>query len=420
MGHPKDQKNTKNNIFITNFLVISTFLLLWSNNAYFILGNSLKLICLFFGFIGVFISAFYLRFSKNFIKFSIKSLFFFLLFVAVAHVNHQNTLDSNNLLFGVICLLLLLSGFLIGQHSSNMAVVNKITILFLCFLTILGAYFFIKNQTMLSVENSISQRIGNDGSDDNINAVGIAYCNANIFFILFYFINQDYLKKIFKIIIFVTLISVLIVIISTGSRGALLFVFFVVSLTYINRLKSIVGFVSIAFKTVLTVVLVIGLFLVFSVYFPVLDQKFNMMISRFELLFEFFDTGGGDLSAIEREGAYNHFYTNLNDFILFGEKKYSPYPHNIFMEILLRWGFIFGFPLIIFIVLGFIKAFKLLIKNSNFQPFYYLYIYFLLFSFLQALSSLSLEMNRILWLSLGVVYGISIKKNSFHNLNRLS
>mgnify|MGYP007020175177 CR=1 FL=1 len=72
----------------------------------------------------------------------------------------------------------------------------------------------------------------------------------------------------------------------------------------------------------------------------------------------------------------------------------------------MRWGIIFGAPLLILIVRNFFKCLKLLVKNFAIKPLNKLFIFCFLFAFLQSMSSMSLEMNRMLWLGLGVVSGL--------------
>jgi len=110
-------------------------------------------------------------------------------------------------------------------------------------------------------------------------------------------------------------------------------------------------------------------------YFPILETKIEATTLRFEYLLEFTTTGRGNASADEREMVYNNFYNNLDDFILFGKKGYLPYPHNQFMEIIMRWGIIFGAPLLIFNVRNIFKGLKLIVKNVAVKPFYKLFVF---------------------------------------------
>lgn len=398
------RKKRKNKIR-TNIFVFSIFFMLWSVNGYFLMGNSFKLACLFIGIMGVVSVAFSLNFNKKFISFSFKCILMLWLFWGVAYYNEQNTLDTTTIIFDIICLLLLISGFLLGQNHVLFTKVNKYVIYFISVLAVVGAYYFIQNQSTIALQGSKSVRVGSDSAETGINAVGLAYVNANLFLILLFLINQQYVKKYLKIILFIGLLSCSIIIVSSGSRGAILFIGFILFFAYFSKIKKISNVFSGITKFILIAISVIGLYFLVSDYFPVLEQKVNATSKRFESMFEFVETGKGDASVNEREKLYNNFYSNLNSFILFGRVNYSPYPHNIIMEVISRWGFIMGLPLLIFFFRGFLKAFKMLINKTKNETIVNLFVYCLIFCFLQSFSSLSLEINRMLWLGLGFIYG---------------
>ncbi|MNG14382.1 hypothetical protein D3C84_981280 [compost metagenome] len=104
------------------------------------------------------------------------------------------------------------------------------------------------------------------------------------------------------------------------------------------------------------------------------------------------------------------FFENIGDVILIGKERYVPYPHNQFIEIIMRWGLFLGLPLFVFSIRNFIRALILLLKKGNISPFVNLILFIFIFSFFQSLSSMSLEMNRTLWFGFGFLAAIS--KNS--------
>lgn len=397
----------------TNIFVASVFFMIWSVNGYFLLGNTFKLICLFIGLVGVFLVSFTLKFGKKFLNFCIKSILMLLLFWIIAYFNKQNTLDTTTVVFDFICILLLLSGFLVGQNHFFFTKVNKYVIIFISILAVIGAYYFIQNQSAIALQGTQSGRVGGGDSEDiGINAVGLAYVNANLFIILLFLINQNYIKNYQKVILFIGILSCSIIIVSSGSRGAMLFIGFILFFVYFSKIKKISNFFSGLAKFVIIVITIIGLYFFTLSYFPVLEQKVNATSKRFESMFLFVETGRGDASVDEREKLYKSFYNNLNNFILLGEVNYKPYPHNIIMEIISRWGLIVGLPLLVFLINGFFKAFKLLINKNKNKTIIYLFVYCFIFCFLQSFSSLSLEINRMLWLGLGFIYGNSKLKHT--------
>lgn len=391
-----------------NVFIFSVFLLMWSTNAYFILGNSLKLSCLFLGFIGVVTSTFTMRINKKSIKFAIISILFLLLYWAIAYFNEQQTLETTLLIFDVICVFLLISGYIISQNINLNIKFYSLTIIIVCFLTIIGTYFFLKNQTLLSIQTSSTQRIASNSDDDNINAIGLAYTNASLLFLLFFLLREKYLKKWLKIFIIISIICSVVILVSTSSRGAMLYVVFLLILFYLSKIKSIKTLIRSMFILLLSIIILIGVYFGLKDFFPIIEAKVEFTFKRFETLFSFLESGSGDGSSAERKEFYDYFFKNLNDFILLGENNYHPYPHNIFMEILMRWG-LFGVPLIIFVITKFIKALGFVTNKIELIPLNLLFSFLLLFSILMSLSSMSLEMNRGMWLTLGFIWGVNKK-----------
>ena len=237
---------------------------------------------------------------------------------------------------------------------------------------------------------------------NNINPVGFAYANGIVFFILFHFFSYKKLKIWIRIMLLISIASCLYIILTTESRGALIYLFLILLFYFFKKFKS----VKLSFYFLIYIIFFIGALNLLIYYFPIVLDKFENIFIRFQNLLEFTDTGYGDDSAKGRVKYFNDFLKNLDNFILFGQKGYTPYPHNLFMEIIMRWGIIFGAPLLILIVRVVFKCLKLLVKNFAIKPLHKLFVFCFLFAFLQSMSSMSLEMNRMLWLGLGVISGL--------------
>ena len=128
------------------------------------------------------------------------------------------------------------------------------------------------------------------------------------------------------------------------------------------------------------------------------EGNISNFTDRFLRLQGLFD-GDYDRSSLARLEKLTSVKDKLFVFF-FGQKNYEPYPHNIFLEILLRWGTLFGLPLLIIINR---TLYKVLVRRrgvfNNGDVLSALFI----FSFLFSLTSLSLEMNRFLFLGMGYI-----------------
>ena len=114
---------------------------------------------------------------------------------------------------------------------------------------------------------------------------------------------------------------------------------------------------------------------------------------------------GLDISANSRIEYWNHYASIFTDWILFGERFYNGYPHNQYLEILVRFGLL-GIPLLIlslFVICQFIHSFLFKKKKRDFELTLVSAIF--LFAYLSSLSSLNLEMNRAMFFGLGYFFG---------------
>lgn len=142
--------------------------------------------------------------------------------------------------------------------------------------------------------------------------------------------------------------------------------------------------------------------------FPIIESNIDGLSQRLELLISFTKRDRIDPSGQERVMVYEKFMNNFSSFFPAGEKNYKPYPHNQFMEIIMRWG-LFGLPLLFLSVKLYLKSFKHVnVNNYTVKPVATIIIVLFLFSYFQSMTSLSLEMNRMLWLGFGFL--ISYKK----------
>ena len=169
---------------------------------------------------------------------------------------------------------------------------------------------------------------------------------------------------------------------------------------------------SYIFKFTLSFIFIILVFyLIYPIvvdYFPILESRFVGLLNRFENLFLYSQNKNVDLSSQARQVYLANFYNEFYSFILLGQFNYKPYPHNIFLELIMRWGLI-GVAVLFLILKSFYKAIYYVnskIKSTFSIPILICILF--VFCLLQSLSSLSLEMNRMLWLGLG--FFITFKK----------
>lgn len=396
----------KENKIVSNF-IIGLFLLIWSVNAFVIFGVVGKFISLFVGFLVLLSCFFYFKeYFRRELNFTVRALLFYLLYFVIAYVQNQS-MDMTGFVFSIICFILLIIGFFFGSHNYTFYNSSKKLSLIFVLLAFLGAYFFYIKQS--AYFDPFGNSIGRETGDELLNPNGVGYTQALLFIFVYwiYLINDFGLKA--KIIIFASMFSVFFIILSTSARGAImsLSLFLILynikpSIEKNDMYNKFIKFIKFIF---LIIFLIFFIKLIMD-FFPFMDSKLNVLLKRFDSLLY---ATSEDYSINDRMVMYNEFKQNWVNYI-FGKEEYIGYPHNIFLEIFMRWG-IFGIPLMVLITKYFFRSIKFINKtNVKKNQLLLLICSLYFFSFLQSLTSLNLEMNRTLWLGLGFLMGLSKNK----------
>lgn len=371
-------------------------------SSYFIFGSTGRLLLQLFGFLLVVYAAYNTPNKKNLIKKSIISFLFFVIIILISLVNEQEVFDFTNVIFALICFILTILGLVIGNNHSYYNNISNTHVFLFCGLLLVSSFYF-HNYLNVNFLNTRSLDLEN-----SVNTIGMAYTNGMLFF-FFYYLNLR-MKKANIIIRGIIIFSIIICffnILATQSRGALIYILLT---SLIINSKFI--FSKNIFKFILAVLsLVLIFYLLYPILvdnFPILESRFLGLFNRLENLFMFSQNKNIDLSAQARQVFIADFYNEFYSFILLGQFNYKPYPHNLFLELIMRWGLI-GVTLSFLILKSFYRA--IYNANSTTQSnnrMLILICSLFIFSLLQSLSSLSLEMNRMLWFGFG--FFITFKK----------
>lgn len=391
----------------TKTLIIGLFLLIWSVNAYIIVGNLGKYLSLFGGFSILFLLYFVnKKIGHKDVSFFLKSLLFYSLYLSIAVIQSQN-LDKTGFVFSFICFALLNIGFYIGSNNLFTIKLTKSHFIIFCLLSLFGALTFYRKQA--STFKTVVSDVGRGTGDDFLNPNGVAYTESLVFIFLFWLLFQIKNKNI-RILAIISIIAVLLIIFMTSARGATLSLLLFIIYFYYKGIKNSKKVVQSFLKYFFTSAIIISAFVLLAKNIPFINSKLEFLTDRFISLIDFFSEKDYDYSIDDRTEMYNHFYKNWQEYLL-GKEDYIGYPHNIYVEIFMRWG-LFGLPLIFIITKYFFKSLKLISRNileSQYSIVFLLASLFF-FSFLQSLTSLNLEMNRSLWLSLGFLIGFFSNK----------
>ena len=136
----------------------------------------------------------------------------------------------------------------------------------------------------------------------------------------------------------------------------------------------------------------------------IFQEKFDALYKRFENLYLMAIGQSSDLSTQNRFDLYMHFLSRPQEWILIGEKNLSFYPHNQFLEIFVRFGLFWNSSLAASLYGAYNFHIRNFSKKFRSEEFIFMSIVFV-FSYLQSQSSLGLDINRSLFLSLGFMLG---------------
>ena len=145
---------------LESFFLISGSVLIFYSISKFIYFSDLKTFRLIWGFV---------------------LLSFYLL---ISYLQDQETFKTQIILFSIINYFLFISGFVLKKLVKTKFVISSKLIYFICFLTIFSCYTFFLNISLLDLDRT------RDIGDDDLNAVGIAYANTQLFLIFLFLLKK--------------------------------------------------------------------------------------------------------------------------------------------------------------------------------------------------------------------------------------
>ena len=398
-------RSSKQNIKIDVFL-LGLFLLLWATNAYLIFGNLGKYASLSLGILLIITSLINIKIDLKTSRIAFISFCILIFYIILSYLLDQETFNPLIISFDFVNLFLFVLGLILARRTMHEIKIRKSVIIFISILSITSGYFYFTNQVSLNYEVGI-RGLG----DSNLNAIGVAYVNAQLLILIIWFLLRK--NNVFiKWLLIIAAISIIIVLLITESRGPILFLVMIFFLVFFKNI-----FKAFKFRNVLSTfsVLLIILFIISNT--PIIQSKIQSVTKRFSVLFISSSIKNNeDRSTTARLDIQSDFFNNY-DKMIFGKYNYAPYPHNQFLEIYMRWG-VFGMPILIISILSFINAIRFYTRQKeNKSSLNYLLLLLFVYCYLQSMTSLSLDNNRLLWFGFGLFMN-NFKLNSHRRFQR--
>jgi O-antigen ligase len=382
-------KSSKQNIKV-NFFLLGLFLLLWATNAYLIFGNLGKYTSLSLGVLLLLTSVINKKIDLKILRVALVSFFVLIFYIMLSYFQDQVTFKLLNISFNFVNLFLFILGFILSEREKHEIKISRLVIIFISILSIISSYFYYINQVSLNLETGV-RGLG----DDNLNAIGVAYVHAQLLILIIWFLlrkNSFFIKWL----LIIASISILIVLLITESRGPLLFLALILFLLFFKNIFKIIKFRNL----LSTLSIILTIFIAFNT--TLIQNKIQAVTQRFAVLVVSSSIKNIEDRSVSARIEKQSFFFNNYDKMFFGMYKYSPYPHNQFIEIFMRWG-VFGIPIFIISILSFINAIRFYRRqNKNKSSLDFLLLLLFVFCYLQSMTSLSLDNNRLLWMGFGL------------------
>ena len=390
--------------FSALFIIIGLVMLHWSQAMYFVAGNKLRLGSLGIGFILI-VGAACLRARWGILRHSpmvvVSGFYFFMLALLSKFQMHMIWFDKTQQIFCVVCWALFVAGYILAQEkrveSGAPTQWSLVVIAGIAIVALLAFMRFVKGISF----HGTSRGFGGT----TLNPVGVAYANAClglVFILLSMFSKSLWRKALFLL----TGALALFVVLSSASRGAVIWGSAAIGFFFIlNRHRKYLSPKAILFAVLGVAIVIPVLMVIYKTNYGV-AERFDVLFDRFEDMFYSLSGEGEDLSLNSRQIMWEYYLSNVDQWILIGEKGYVGYPHNQWIEIGARFGLL-GLPMLILSITVLIGLLVSVAKPHRWYPDleYSIVVTLFIFGYLQSMSSLSLQVNRVLWLGFGYLLG---------------
>jgi hypothetical protein len=384
-------------------LICGVIFMYWSTPMFFIGGQFARLGSLVLGFSCVMLATYLRARGRVFLHlgFLASSGTYFVSLLALTKLQqHDMWREPVQLVFCLICLALFWAGYLLAYERRDADLnSDRWSFAALAFMGILALLSFLR------FVNSISFHGTTRGyGETTLNPVGVAY--ANTCFLVIFVVLSHYAKYLWTKILFLLAASVaFFVVASSASRGAIVWGACALLLFYLfNRSIKSINIKQYFYLLAAGLLAAPAILFVYRTNFAI-AESFDVLLKRFESLYYSWTGQSVDLSVSAREYYWEYYISTFTEWALLGQKYYVGYPHNQWLEIGARFGLL-GIPMLITSLASIvIMAVMTLRKRAFISLEYSVVVTLFLFGYLQSMTSLNLQMNRVLWLGMGYVLG---------------
>ena len=403
LNRPQRRRPFFSDLFL---LCLGLVMLFGSQGWFFIGGNRARLGLLILGFLCiVFVALKRHRFipANHFMFFLGTFAIFGLLFGISVFQGHQ--LFLQRVIFQLVVLVLFISGALLGAlprlRGDKLSFFQVGVLSLIAIPGIIGVLRFAES---LAFYAEASRGYG----ETELNPIGLAYATI-VLALTFIIVALESRGLLARSLAIITTLIVLAAPLTSGSRGPILFLVMTLGLVlFLLLLKKQLSWGRFLGLVVLMPLIGVGAYLLMRGEFLFLERV-DLLVNRFTAMFSYLTgetASSGDMSIEARFTMQQYWLSIWQEWIILGFRGYDGYyPHNQFIEWGVRFG-VLGLAVGAFFSFLLLRSIHLLFRRFDKVPFEVLLFFsFLMFAFLQSMTSLSLDVNRALFLGYGYFFG---------------
>lgn len=390
-------------------LILGAILVYWGLSLFFIFGSMGRTGAILVGSTLIGIATLMRtgpRLSHYFI-FLLGSITYFALLLMLTRIQgHAEWIFARNVTYSILAFSLFICGYILGSERPAFNNTTSHWLFIPVVLALIGTQLIYARsmQTYITIARARATRSDFGGAEvDPISLAFTAGCLATICLGLA-LVNKTLMKRILYFAGFFLLILIML---SSASRGATVWmaVTLVITVLLIRRHR----YFNLKHKMAILVAVIVAIPALILLYHfnTALAQRIDILWDRMGAMFTLFDDSAYNQQDVSngRNRLWMHYLGDPAAWLVLGEKQYSGYPHNLWLEAVVRYGLL-GLPLLIIFIYTFAKlmidAIRARIPADG--EFIIMALLFT-FAYLSNLTSLSITVNRALFLGTGYFLG---------------
>jgi O-antigen ligase len=396
------------------FVIVGLVMLHWSQAMYFVGGQPARMGSLVIGF-GLIVGAAFLRARGQIVKHLpfviLTGSYFILLAMLTRFQDHAIWYSQQNQIFTLVCLLLFWSGYILAREKRHDFVsFNQWSLIGVGVLALLCSIRFLEYVKLISFEGS-ERGYG----DTTLNAVGVAFANTclGLVFLMLAILNENLLRKALYLLVAA---AAFFVVLSSASRGAIIWGSLAMCFFFtLNRHRGYLSGRGLLAALISMALILPALVVLYQANYAI-AERFDILIDRFTQMYDLFNKyGGRDSSVSARQTYWTSYLSTIDQWIIFGEKGQYGYPHNQWLEIFVKFGLL-GIPMFLMSIVLFLKiSWSAVCEKLHPDIEFSIIATLFMFGYLSSLSSLSLQVNRVMWLGFGYLLGYYLQRPKRQN-----